>query len=282
MNKVYEKLIGCRDYVRSVTDFEPEIGIVLGSGLGALADEVENPIVINYSDIPGFPVSTVPGHMGRFVMGTLGGAKVIVMQGRIHYYEGYPVTDVVLPARLMGLLGIRVLLLTNASGGIAPELDAGEFMLITDHVLSFFPNPLVGGNIDELGVRFPDMSNVYDSDLCRIITDTAKAIDIPLHSGVYVQLTGPSFETPAEIRLFKALGISAVGMSTACEAVAARHMGVRVCGISCISNKACGLSDSPLSHAEVMEASAKAAPKFRRLVTDCVANIHSSLEECEK
>lgn len=279
MNEIYSKLINCRDCIRSITDFQPEIGIILGSGLGALAEDVENPIIINYSDIPGFPVSTVPGHQGRFVMGTLGGAPVMVMQGRVHYYEGYPISDVVLPTRLMCLMGIRVLYLTNASGGIDADFEAGDFMMITDHVLSFFPNPLIGPNIDELGPRFPDMTEVYDKKLRRILADTADDLAIPLKSGVYAQLTGPSFETPAEIQMFKALGISAVGMSTACEAVAARHMGVRVCGISCVCNKAAGISPTPLSHAEVMEASAKAAPLFRRLITKSVENIHNAIKE---
>lgn len=279
MNKAYTKLLTCLEYIKSRTDFKPEIGLILGSGLGALAEQVENAIIIDYSDIPGFPVSTVPGHQGRFVMGYLGGAPVIVMQGRVHYYEGYPIEDVVLPTRLMGLLGIKTLFLTNASGGIDAEFEAGDFMMITDHVLSFFPNPLIGENIEELGTRFPDMTRVYDKELCDIISNTASSLDIILRSGVYAQLTGPSFETPAEIQMLKLLGISAVGMSTACEAVAARHMGVRVCGISCVCNKAAGISPTPLSHQEVMEASLKAAPLFKQLITKCIENIHLILKE---
>lgn len=277
MNKTYEKLLSCLECVRRKTDFKPDVGLILGSGLGALAEQVENPIIIDYGDIAGFPVSTVPGHQGRFVMGLLGGVKVIVMQGRVHYYEGYSTDDIVLPTRLMGLLGIKALFLTNASGGIAPDLNPGDFMLITDHVLSFFPNPLIGENIDELGPRFPDMTNVYDSELCDIIRSTADELKIPLREGVYAQLTGPSFETPAEIRMFGSLGISAVGMSTACEAVAARHMGIRVCGISCVCNKAAGISKNPLSHKEVMDASNKAAPLFKQLITSSITNIHSKL-----
>ncbi len=279
MNKAYTKLMTCLEYIRSRTDFKPEIGLILGSGLGALAEQVENSIIIDYSDIPGFPVSTVPGHEGRFVMGYLGTAPVIVMQGRVHYYEGYPIEDVVLPTRLMGLLGIKTLFLTNASGGIDAEFEAGDFMMITDHVLSFFPNPLIGENIEELGTRFPDMTRVYDKELCDIISNTALSLDITLRSGVYAQLTGPSFETPAEIQMLKLLGISAVGMSTACEAVAARHMGIKVCGISCVCNKAAGISPTPLSHQEVMDASLKAAPLFKQLITKCIENIHLSLKE---
>ena len=278
MIDAYKKLTDSLAYIRSVTDFQPEIGLILGSGLGALADEVEDAIIVKYSDIPNFPVSTVPGHEGRFVMGYLGGAPVIVMQGRVHYYEGYPVQDVVLPARLMGLLGIKVLFLTNASGGIDPDFEAGDFMLITDHVMSYFPNPLIGPNLDKLGPRFPDMTRVYDPDLGDILNATSQSLRIPLRPGVYVQLTGPSFETPAEIAMLGNMGISAVGMSTACEAVAANHMGVRVCGISFIANKAAGISPTPLSHAEVMEASRKAAPLFKKLITKSITNIHMSLK----
>ncbi|MBQ6540214.1 MAG: purine-nucleoside phosphorylase [Oscillospiraceae bacterium] len=279
MNPILKKLHDCRDYIRSVTDFQPEIGLVLGTGLGELAEKVENPTVIEYRDVPGFPTSTVASHEGRFVMGNLGGAPVIVMQGRVHYYEGYAIEDVVLPPRLMALLGIKVLFLTNASGGIDRDFHAGDFMMITDHILSFCPNPLIGPNIEELGVRFPDMSEVYDKELRRIITRTSLELDIPVKSGVYAQLTGPSFETPAEIRMLERLGASAVGMSTACEAVAARHMGVRVCGISFVSNPAAGISPNPLSHAEVIEAADKAAPLFRELVVGSIKNIHKSLSE---
>lgn len=279
MNKVYEKLITCLEYIESRIDFKPEIGLILGSGLGALAEQVEAPTVINYSDIPNFPVSTVPGHQGRFVIGTLGGVSVIIMQGRVHYYEGYTVDDVVLPTRLMCLLGIRALFLTNASGGINADFEAGDFMMITDHILSFFPNPLIGENIDQLGPRFPDMSRVYDKELCETIISSASDLNIQLKSGTYAQLTGPSFETPAEIQMLKLLGVDAVGMSTACEAVAARHMGVKVCGISCVCNKAAGISPTPLSHQEVMDASDKAAPLFKKLITKSLENIHLSLNK---
>ena len=201
MSEIYEKLEKAYKAVRARTDFVPEIALVLGSGLGAFADEkVDEVISIPYSEIEGFPTSTVPGHKGKFVFGTVGGVKVAVMQGRVHYYEGYPISDVVMPARLLSMLGARVLFLTNASGGINPDLAAGDFMLIRDHIASFVPNPLIGQNIEQLGTRFPDMSNVYDNALCDVIKNSAKELGIQLKEGIYAQLTGPSFETPAEIR----------------------------------------------------------------------------------
>lgn len=251
MDKRYEKLLKCRDYVRSVTDFVPKAALVLGSGLGGFAEALDVVCEVPYSDIPGFPVSTVPGHAGKFIFGYLDGAPVVCMQGRIHYYEGYELSDVVLPARLMHLLGAELLFLTNASGGVNPKFDAGDFMLITDHIMLFFPNPLVGANIEELGTRFPDMSHVYDPELCDIIRGVAKDAGIEMQEGVYCQLTGPCFETPAEVRMLGVLGADAVGMSTAVEAVAARHCGMRVCGISCVCNKGAGLSPTPLTHEEV-------------------------------
>ena len=273
MNKNYEKLLKCRDRVREMTDFVPDIALILGSGLGAFADMIDQVASVSYSDIDGFPVSTVPGHAGRFVFGYVGEAKVVVMQGRVHYYEGYDLSDVVLPTRLMRMLGAKVLFLTNAAGGANPQFNAGDFMLIRDHIMSMFPNPLLGQNIDELGPRFPDMSNIYNNALAEIIQATAQKLSVPLREGVYLQLTGPSFETPAEVRALRILGADAVGMSTACEAVAANHCGMRVCGISCISNKGAGLSDTPLTHEEVQETANRVAPQFRKLVWDSIIAI---------
>jgi len=270
MHPEMEKLQKCLACIREKTDFVPEVALILGSGLGAFAEMVENPVSVPYSEIEGFPVSTVPGHAGRFVFGTVGGVRTAVMQGRVHYYEGYPVSDVVLPVRLLRLMGARTLFLTNASGGVNPAFSAGDFMLITDHISSFFPNPLIGQNLEELGTRFPDMSHAYDQKLCDIIRQTAKKDNIPLQEGIYCQLTGPSFESPAEIRMLGKLGVDAVGMSTVCEAIAANHAGLRVCGISCVSNKAAGLSEMPLSHAEVQETANRVAPQFRRLVWDSI------------
>ena len=273
MDKRYEKLIACRDYVRTRTDFVPKAALVLGSGLGGFASQLAVECEIPYADIPGFPVSTVPGHAGKFIFGRLDGVPVACMQGRVHFYEGYGIDDVVLPVRLMKLLGAEVLFLTNASGGVNAGFDAGDLMLITDHIACLVPNPLIGPNIEELGTRFPDMSHIYDPELCGIIRSVAAENGIGLREGVYCQFTGPSFESPAEIRMVAALGVDAVGMSTAVEAIAARHCGLRVCGVSCISNKAAGLSPVPLDHIEVQEAADKAAPLFTRLVRESIARM---------
>ena len=206
--------------------------------------------------------------------GKVGEVPVVCMKGRVHYYEGYDISDVVLPIRLMKLMGTKVLFLTNAAGGINSSFKAGDFMLIKDHISSFIPSPLIGANIDELGVRFPDMSNVYDTKLQKVIRRTAALNDIDIQEGVYIQLTGPNYETPAEVRMCRALGADAVGMSTACEAVAANHMGMMICGISCIVNMGSGITANPLTHEEVQAAADKAAPDFKRLVTGCIKNIH--------
>lgn len=273
MNEVYEKLQGCLKSVREKTDFKPEIALVLGSGLGEYAEEIEVAAAIDYKDIEGFPVSTVPGHKGRFIFGYVNGVPVVIMQGRVHFYEGYPMSDVVLPARLMGLMGAKILFLTNASGGINSTFHAGDFMLIRDHIVSFVPSPLIGANIDELGPRFPDMSDIYRRELRDIIKETAKEEGIELKEGVYLQLTGPSYESPSEVSMCRTLGADAVGMSTACEAVAANHMGMAVCGISCITNMACGISKGPLSHTEVQETADRVAPLFKRLITASVTKL---------
>ncbi len=248
-----------------------KVALVLVSGLGNYADTMEIKAEISYSEIKNFPVSTVPGHEGKFIFGYVRKVPVVCMKGRVHYYEGYPITDVVLPARLMKMMGAEILFLTNASGGINQEFGAGSFMLITDHISCFAPNPLIGQNIDELGCRFPDMSKIYDPELNQIIRDTAKEFGIPLKEGVYVQLTGPSFESPAEIRMLKTLGADAVGMSTVVEAIAANHMGMRICGISCVANLAAGMTDQPLTHDEVQEAANKAAPLFQKLITESIS-----------
>ncbi len=265
-NEAYEKLKGCFKAVRRKTNFSPEIAITLGSGLGDFADNIQVETVIDYKDIDGFPVSTAPGHAGQFILGTLGGKKVVCMKGRIHYYEGYSVSDVVLPARLMRLMGAQILFLTNASGGINPAFKAGDFMLLTDHISSFVPNPLVGPNFSEIGVRFPDMTEVYDRKLSDIIRNSAKECGIDLKEGVYLQTSGASYESPAEIKMYKSLGADAVGMSTAIEAIAAHHAGLRVVAVSCISNLAAGISPAKLTEEEVLEAGRAAAPRFKELV----------------
>ncbi len=272
MGQVYDKLQKCLESVRKKTDFVPKVAIVLGSGLGDYADSIEVVSELSYSDIEGFPVSTVPGHAGKFIFGYVNQVPVVCMKGRVHYYEGYAIEDVVLPTRLMKLMGAEILFLTNASGGINEAFSAGDFMLITDHISCFAPNPLIGQNIDELGTRFPDMSEVYNKELADIIRKSAKEQNVPLKEGVYVQLTGPSFESPAEIRMLRTLGADAVGMSTVVEAIVANHCGMKVCGISCVCNLAAGMSKEPLTHKEVQEAADKAAPLFKRLVTAAVTN----------
>lgn len=277
MNPVYEKLVRCYESVKAKVDFVPEIALVLGSGLGNYGESIEIVQTLEYDEIEGFPVSTVPGHKGRFLFGCVQGVPVVCMQGRVHYYEGYSMSDVVLPARLMGMLGAKVLFLTNAAGGINYDFAPGDLMLITDHIMNFVPSPLIGPNLDELGPRFPDMSNVYKKELQEVLRATAKELGISLQEGVYIQLSGPNYETPQEIKMCRVLGADAAGMSTAAEAVAANHMGVKVCGISCISNMAAGILDQPLSHEEVQETADKVADTFQRLVTAAIGKIHEIL-----
>ena len=270
MSAQYEKLLKCYEYYRSVTDFEPRVGLILGSGLGGYAGNMKVVKEIPYGEIPGFPVSTVQGHDGRFLLGYIGNVPAVVMKGRVHYYEGYSMEEVVMPVRLMKMMGIEILFLTNASGGMGEGFHVGDFMLITDQISSFVPSPLIGENVSELGERFPDMTHIYDTELMELIRKTAEEEGIPLQEGVYLQTSGPNFESPAEIRMYAVLGADAVGMSTACEAVAANHMGMKICGISCISNLACGMTEQPLSHQEVQEAADRVAPLFRRLVTESI------------
>ena len=276
MNVNYEKLMKCFECVQQKITFKPEIALILGSGLGDYADTMEVVETLDYHDIEGFPVSTVPGHKGRFVFGYAGGVPIVAMQGRVHFYEGYKPQDVVLPIRLMKLMGAKVLFLTNAAGGINRSFNAGDFMLITDQISMSVPSPLIGENIDELGVRFPDMSEVYSRRLRKIIENSAVTAGVLLRRGVYIQTTGPQYETPAEIRAYERLGADAVGMSTAIEAIAARHAGMEICGISCISNLAAGISVNPLTHAEVQETADRVAPLFKKLVTQAIKDIHNA------
>jgi purine-nucleoside phosphorylase len=273
MNHVYEKLQNCLKSVREKTDFVPEVALILGSGLGEYAEEIEVTATIDYKDIEGFPISTVAGHKGRFIFGYVNKVPVVIMQGRVHYYEGYPMTDVVLPTRLMGLLGAKTLFLTNASGGVNKEYKPGDFMLLKDHIATSVPSPLIGENIEELGPRFPDMSDIYRKELRGIIKEAAKEEGVDLKEGVYLQLSGPAYESPAEVQMCRILGADAVGMSTACEALAANHMGMKVCGISCITNMACGITDQPLSHAEVQETADRVAPLFKKLITASITKL---------
>lgn len=268
-----KKLQTCLASIREKTDFKPEVALILGSGLGDYADGIQIETTVDYTEIEGFPVSTVTGHKGRFVFGYVGDVPVVIMQGRVHYYEGYPMSDVVLPTRLMGLLGAKKLLLTNAAGGINENFRPGDFMMLTDHIATGVPSPLIGPNLDELGPRFPDMSEVYSHRIQDVIRNAASECEIDLKEGVYVQLTGPNYETPAEVRMCKIWGGDAVGMSTACEAMAARHMGMEIGGISCITNLAAGISKEKLDHKEVQETADRVSKDFKRLVTKIMETI---------
>jgi len=254
------------DFINSKLDFKPDLGMVLGSGLGVLGDEVENPIIIKYDEIPGFPKSTVEGHAGQLVAGTLEGKKVLVMQGRFHYYEGYSYETVVFPVRVMKLLGIDKFLVTNAAGGINRDFSAGALMLISDHIHFDMDSPLRGQNIGEFGPRFPDMSDAYKKSLRIMAKEAGKSLNIPLHEGVYAFMGGPSYETPAEVRMAGILGADAVGMSTVPEVIVAAHAGMDILGITCVTNMAAGILDQPLNHAEVVEVAARVRDDFIALV----------------
>lgn len=265
------KVKGGLKYIRSVTDFKPKAALILGSGLGGYSQKLTDVVcTIPYSSIPGFPLSTVSGHSGKFIMGYVNDVPVVCMDGRVHYYEGYSVDDVVLPIRVMGALGAEFLVLTNAAGGINTDFRPGTLVLLKDHISLFVPNPLKGVNDPAEGPRFPDMSNVYDPRLRHMLIAAAAQEGIPLETGVYCQLTGPSYETPAEIRLLRTLGADIVGMSTVMEAIVARHMGMKVCGISLVTNMAAGISLAPLSHEDVKNTGSQSAPVFSRLVTAAI------------
>ena len=270
---MYKKLEKSLKSVRERTDFKPEVAVVLGSGLGDFANEIGIVDTIDYSEIEGFPVSTVKGHAGRFVFGYVDRTPVVIMQGRVHYYEGYSMQDVVLPTRLMRMMGAKKLLLTNAAGGANENFKAGDLMMITDHITTAVPSPLIGPNVDELGTRFPDMSEVYSKRLQAVIEKSAEEIGVEIQRGVYVQFTGPNYETPAEVRMARIWGGDAVGMSTAVEAMAANHMGMEVCGISCITNMAAGISKVQLDHKEVQETADRVAKIFKELLRKIIVNM---------
>lgn len=270
---MYAKLMSCMESIRAKTDFKPEVALILGSGLGDFANDIEVVDTVSYNDIEGFPVSTVSGHKGQFVFGYVGKTPVVIMQGRVHYYEGYPMSDVVLPTRLMGLMGAKKLILTNAAGGCNPDFEPGNLMMITDHISTAVPSPLIGKNIDQLGTRFPDMSEVYSKRMRKIIRECSAKCGVPVREGIYIQLTGPNYETPAEVRLARLWGADAAGMSTACEAMAARHMGMEVCGISCITNMCAGMSGKELSHEEVKETADRVSADFKKLVAAVIESI---------
>lgn len=267
----YKTILDTANAIKEKLDnFTPKVAIVLGSGFGEVIDSIENKVEISYKDVPNMPVSTVAGHKGSFIFGNIESTKVAVMNGRVHLYEGYSVDQVVLPIRVLKLLGCETIILTNAAGGISYNLKAGDLMALNDHISVFAPNPLIGKNIDELGTRFPDMSCAYDRELTKLLSDTAIKFGIPLKEGVYAQLTGPSYETPAEIRMLRSLGADAVGMSTVCEVIAARHCGLKVVAMSLITNLACGMENKELNHKEVQEMGANITPKISKLIKSFV------------
>ena len=265
---IEQKLKTALDFLQKKTPFRPDIAITLGSGLGGFAETMEKIAVIDYAEIPGMPVSTAPSHAGKLVFGKLAGVNAAVLQGRVHLNEGYDVRETVMPLRVLRMLGAKILLLTNSAGAINTDFECGDFMLVEDHISLLVPSPLRGKNPDFLGPRFPDMTCVYDKDLRRIADSTAERAGIPLRHGVLVQTSGPNFETPAEVRFLKTMGADAVCMSTVTEATAARHCGYRVLALSCISNMAAGISETPLTQEEVMATAQEKAPLFNRLLRD--------------
>lgn len=272
---LYERAEHAARVIRARTKLEPRIAIVLGSGLGGFADEFEEAVGIPYEEIPGFQRSTAQGHAGRLVIGNVDEVPVVAMQGRVHYYEGYSLEEVTFPIRTFKLLGVKTLILTNASGGIDVELSQGTLMVISDHVNLMGDNPLRGANDERFGPRFPDMSAVYAPELQALVVEEAKAIDVVVRRGIYGALSGPSYETPAEIHLLRALGADAVGMSTVPEAIVARHMGLEVLGISCITNMAAGISDAPINHEEVMATGDRVRDTFTQLLRRVLGRVHS-------
>ncbi len=273
-----ERLNNILAEIRKVTNFVPKIGVILGSGLGKFAEDIRVIGTIPYSKLTGFPTPSVSGHSGKMVFGYVNKVPVVLMQGRVHYYEGYSIDEVVMPVRILGMMGAKVVMLTNSAGGINKNFYEGSLMVINDHISSFVPSPLIGPNIEEFGTRFPDMTNVYDTELKNIIINTARSLQIPVREGVYLQTTGPNYETPAEVKMYGLLGADAVGMSTAVEAMAARHMGVKVCGLSCITNMASGLSKKTLSHEEVKQTADSVSEKFRTLVWHSILSINEALK----
>lgn len=263
---IQERIDSAAEAVRARTGATPELGLILGSGLGDFCDQLENQTVIPFSDLPGFPLPTVEGHEGALVLGTCRGRAVAALRGRVHYYEGYAQQEITIPVRVMAKLGVRTLVLTNAAGGVNLNFQPGNLMLISDHINLSGANPLIGPNLDAFGPRFPDMSDVYTKALRERLRPLAAQAGIPLREGVYVMYSGPSYETPAEIRCFRAMGGDAVGMSTVPEAIVARHAGLQVMGVSCITNMAAGILPQPLSHAEVVETAARVKQDFTRLL----------------
>lgn len=270
---IYQKIREAVDTIRSKTTLAPEIGIVLGSGLGSLADQVEDMVVIPYTEIPHFHGTSVEGHAGRMIVGRFHGVSAVFLQGRFHYYEGYPMEDVVFPTRVVCAMGIKTLVLTNAAGGVNTRFRPADLMIITDHLNLMGDNPLKGPNLAQLGPRFPDLTEAYSRECVETLKATAAELSIPIHDGVYAGLLGPTYETPAEVRMLRTLGADAVGMSTVPESIAANHLGVRVAGISCVTNLAAGLSMQKLTHQEVIDNSLIGAENMKKLLEKAVPKL---------
>jgi purine-nucleoside phosphorylase len=273
MTTLSAKMNDAVSYIENKMNVKPQIGLILGSGLGELADEIQNPVAIDYSDIPHFPVSTVEGHAGKLVIGELNGKPVVAMQGRFHYYEGYPVQDVTFPVRVMKGLGIDLVVVTNACGGMNPDFEAGDLMVIEDHLNLTGANPLIGANEADLGPRFPDMSRAYTPELVQFVQNTAEQLEIKVQKGVYAGISGPTYMTKAELRMLRTLGGDAVGMSTVPEVIVASHMSMKVIGISCVTDMAIADDLEPLTHEQVVAVANRTKPKFIQLVKQIVSDV---------
>lgn len=269
---VFTKAREATTYIEEKGVNRVDVGLILGSGLGELADEIENPIVIPYEEIPSFPVSTVAGHAGQLVYGTLGDKQVLALQGRFHYYEGYEMNEVTFPVRVMSMLGTKSLIVTNAAGGVNKNFTPGDLMLITDHINSFGTNPLIGPNDDKYGPRFPDLTQAYDLEYQQLVKEVASELNLTLQEGTYYGTTGPTYETPAEVRMIQTVGGDAVGMSTVPEVIVARHANMRVIGISCISNLAAGMGEE-LNHEDVIAITTKIRSSFKQLIVNILQRV---------
>lgn len=265
-----KKIETTSDYILKKSKYSPEVGLILGSGLGSLVDLIEKAEVFPYEELPNFPVSTVEGHAGRLVIGTMYGKTVVAMEGRFHYYEGYTMEEVTFPIRVMKLLGVKTIIVTNAAGAVNTSFKSGDLMVIEDHINLSGTNPLIGKNLDEFGTRFPDMSNAYDKDLRKLVQNIATSLKLDIKQGIYAMMTGPTYETPAEIRMVRAIGADAVGMSTVPEVIVANHCNIKVIGISCLTNMAAGILNEPLTHSEVMETSARVKNDFMSLMSSLI------------
>lgn len=270
---VYQKIHEAVTAIEAYTPLKPKVGVILGSGLGALAEQTKDAVIIPYTKIPHFHGTSIEGHAGQMIIGIFQGVPTVFLQGRFHVYEGYPMEDVVFPTRTLAGMGVETLVLTNAAGGVNTRYRPGELMIIEDHLNLMGENPLKGPNLAQLGPRFPDLTEAYSKDCVNLFKEIAAELNMPIHSGVYAGLLGPTYETPAEIRMFRVLGADAVGMSTVPEAIAANHLGVRVAGISCITNLAAGLSPQKLTHQEVIENSRLGSLNLRRLIEKAIPRL---------